>query len=174
MEKEVENQEEENEEVENPFGEVFAAWTFPRFVKHERSRWWYLIAGLVVIGLLTYALISRNFLFSLIIIIGTGIFLILERREVDEASIAITEDGIVLDDTLWTYENLRNFWVIYEPPTVKTLYLQPRNMLKGRMSIPLQDQNPVIIRRVLLTYLPEDLEREEESFTDFISRILKL
>jgi len=166
--------EKELKEVEKPYGEVFASWSFPRFVRHERGRWWYLIAGLIIIGLLTYALLSRNFLFALIIILGTGVFLILERRELDEATLAITEDGIVLDNVLWPYEDLRNFWLVYEPPTVKTLYINPRNALRGRMSIPIQDQNPVAIRQALLTYLPEDPERVQESFTDFTSRILKL
>ena len=163
-----------SEQETNPYGEIYAQWKFPRVVKHERGRWWYLWAGLVVVGLLTYAIISRNFLFVLIIILTTVIFLLLDKGDAEEGEIAITEDGVLIDDKLWPYEDLRDFWLIYDPPRAKRLYLNPRNTLRGQLSIPIEEQNPVAIRQALLTYLPEDSERDEESFTDFVSRIFKL
>ena len=63
---------------------------------------------------------------------------------------------------------------IYNPPAVKRLYLNFENGWKPEVSIPLENQNPLYIRNILLQYLREDAEKTEESLYDSLSRQLKL
>ncbi|MCH7492666.1 hypothetical protein IID19_03715, partial [Patescibacteria group bacterium] len=62
----------------------------------------------------------------------------------------------------------------YEPPEVKNLYFDFKTGIRPSISISLESQNPVNIRKKLLEYLEEDTEKENESFSDGLSRMLKL
>ena len=89
-------------------------------------------------------------------------------------SFKITEDGIVINGKLYEYKVIKNFYIIYEPPEVKTLYFEPKSLLSPRIPIALEDQNPVEIRQILRQYLTEDIDREDEPVSDQTSRLLKL
>ena len=89
-------------------------------------------------------------------------------------SFKITEDGIAINGKLYEYKVIKNFYIIYEPPEVKTLYFEPKSLLSPRIPIALEDQNPVEIRQILRQYLTEDIDREDEPVSDQTSRLLKL
>jgi len=87
---------------------------------------------------------------------------------------AITEDGIFIGSKFIEYEDLRSFYIIYYPPEIKNLYFETKSVIKQRIVVPLEDQNPVYIREILLNYLDEDLEKEEIPSSESISNIFKL
>jgi len=62
----------------------------------------------------------------------------------------------------------------YEPDEAKTLFFEFKNRVRPRLSIPLENKNPLKIRAILLKYLPEDVERENEPLSEQLSRLLKL
>ena len=64
--------------------------------------------------------------------------------------------------------------MIYEPPEVKNLYIEFKNVLRPRLGIPLQNEKPLEIRDLLLKHLPENKEREHEPISDGLSRFFKL
>lgn len=156
------------------FGKIWASWEFPEFIQHSRSRTWYTIAIILLIGMLIYAYFSKNLLFAIILILFTIIYFVIERRGPVVVQIAITEDGILINDKFIEYSELADFYIIYYPPDIKNLYFQPRNRFKERIAIPLEDQNPVEIRRALIKYLAEDLEKEEMPTSESLSRIFKI
>ncbi len=155
-------------------GKTLAEWQFPEFVKYKRSRSWYITAGIVVALLLIYSAVTANILFAMIIVIASIIFIINQKREPKMVSFKITEEGIVVDETLYEWPEIKNFWIIYEPPKVKNLYFEFKSLLLPRLPIPLQDQDPVKIREILLDHIDEDIDREGEPISDGISRALKL
>ena len=53
------------------------------------------------------------------------------------------------------------------------LYINPKSMWRPHIGIPLLDNDPNHVREALLTYLPEDLEQEDEPTSDFLGRLLK-
>ena len=56
----------------------------------------------------------------------------------------------------------------------KNLYFEFNNVLKARISIPLEDMNPVKTRKHLLRFLSEDLERTDIPLSESLSKIFKL
>lgn len=165
--------EEKDNKVED-FGEIYAAWEIPEFTKPDRNKRWYLYFAVIAVALLVYALFTNNPLFALIIIIFLIIYFIGEKRGAATMPFALTEDGILVGQKLIEYKDMDNFYIIYYPPKIKSLYLQPKNSLKSRLTIPLLEQNPVEIRKILLQYLPEDTAKEEIPASEGISEILKL
>ena len=172
--KEEKEEKEEKEYIPEDYGEVLAAWEFPEYTKIKRNKSWYIFFVIITISVLIYSYFTENPLFAIIIILFTVIYTIIERKEPREAQIIILEDGIIIDNKFIDYKEIKNFYIIYHPPTIKNLYLQPKNQLKPRLALPLEKQNPVEIREILLKYIDEDLEKEEIPTSEGISRLLKL
>ncbi|OGY79688.1 MAG: hypothetical protein A3B74_02870 [Candidatus Kerfeldbacteria bacterium RIFCSPHIGHO2_02_FULL_42_14] len=155
-------------------GTVYAEWQFPEFSQHERSLGWYITGAVIAAAFFIYALATDNYLFAVSILIFIIIIFFQHKREPLPIACRIMEDGLAVDQKFLHYKNLKNFWIIYNPPAVKRLYLNFENGWKPEVSIPLENQNPLYIRNILLQYLREDAEKTEESLYDSLSRQLKL
>ena len=164
---EIENKSQED------FGKVIFSWTFPEFTRHDRSKRWYVIAALVVGAILIYCTVTANVLFAVITIVAYLITLMFHRSS-NEVEFQITESGIVVNGRFYSYKQLKQFYIIYEPPDVKMLYFEPRSMISPRIPVALEDQDPVAIRETLNRYLTEDIDRENEPTSDQLSRLFKL
>ncbi|OGY51132.1 MAG: hypothetical protein A3J59_03135 [Candidatus Buchananbacteria bacterium RIFCSPHIGHO2_02_FULL_56_16] len=164
-----------NDETAAPadHGQVFFSWQFPEFPRYERSRRWYVGAAISGGLLLLFAAFTRNFLFAIITIIA-ALTITLIHRNPRQIRFQITEDGLVVNDTFFDYDAIKNFYIIYQPPEVKTLYFELKSFFKPRIPAALEDQDPAKIRAVLTRYLTEDLEREHEPVSDQFSRLFKL
>jgi len=166
--------ENKNEKPTQNYGRILASWTFPERVQYQRGTLWYL-AMLTLIGLLLfYSYKTSNVLFAVIIIMSAVFLTMHHRREPNLMEIKITEDGIILNNNFYNYNDFRNFAVIYRPTEIKNLYLEFKGSFRPRLTIPLEDQNPNEIRNLLLEYLEEDLQRENEPLSDFLARIFKI
>jgi len=162
------------EENDKDHGKIQAKWNFPEFTKHDRSKAWYFWVTIVIILLLIYSVVTVNFLFAVIIIIAAITYILIYQHEPEYVSFVISEDGIEDDERFFSFEEFKNFYVIYQPPEIKTLFFEFRSLLKPRLAIPLENQNPVEIRKILLKYLEEDLEKDDEPLSDGLSRLFKL
>lgn len=155
-------------------GTKLLAWQFPENRAIERSKRWWIMAGMIVGILVVYALWSLNFLFAIIIIIGSVIIWLDSRKQPALLNFAIHQPGVTVNKRLWPWKELDHFWIAYRPPEVTALYLQPKGAFNPRLSIPLVQMNPLKVREVLTKYLTENLEREDEPTSEALSRLLKL
>ncbi len=160
-------------EISKKYGEVLAEWDFYSHDEHERGRWWYILAAIIVILLLGYSFFDQNYLLAVIVALTILIFVVSEMRGPGFHNFAITEDGLIAGPDFYAYTELNNFFIIYEPPVVKTLYFDPKSVFSPHIGVPLGDVNPNEIREILLNFLPEDLEKEEEPTSDFFGRLFK-
>ena len=160
-------------EVPDQAGKPLHEWTFPEFVQHERGRTWYIAALIIMALFLLFAFWERNFLFALIIVLFAIIFMLQDRRKPHQMYFGIFEGGIVIHKKFHPYQNLKNFWIIYQPPDVKSLYFN-FNTLRPDLIISLEESNPLPIRETLLRFMQEDIEREKENPSNEITRLLKL
>ena len=120
--------------------------------------------------LLLYAFYTRNFLFALIVVMM--VLMLFTASAKPKNNLTITSGGIKLANQNIPWKDITKFWIIYQPPEVKTLPCD-LSLLMPQISIPLEQQNPVQLRELLLKYVPEDLTKQEESNVDALSRILK-
>lgn len=158
---------------ESEFGKVFFEWKIPEFTKHQRSRRWYMVMILLAGILIIYSIFTANFLFALIIILGVFIIFLRDYSESKDLNFQITEDGLVIGNQFYYYKILSAFYIIYDPPVVKKLFFTLKSVAPD-FSIPLNDMNPLLIRKRLLEYLDEDLDKENQTLDDQLESILKL
>ena len=82
---------------------------------------------------------------------------------------SIGQVGIKVGNVAYPYKNIKTFWVVYNPPDVKTLNFETTAYLNNPVSVELGDQDPVEVKMLLKNFLVEDLEREE-SLSEVIAR----
>jgi hypothetical protein len=156
-------------------GSPLHRWVIPEYTQHERTRGWYVSAALVAVALVTWAVWTANFLFAVIVLLGVVVLVARHRQVPAQLTVALFVDGVAVGEAFYSYRDLKSFWIIYEPQDdVRTLYFLFRSGWRPRLPIPLQEQDPLEVRRTLLTYLEEDLERESEPVSDYIGRVLRI
>lgn len=165
----------ENKPKENiDHGKLLLKWTFPEYLPHKRGKAWYFWTLAIGLALLIWSIVVSNYLFTLIIVVISLIFVLQNRRTPALLECQIKEDGLEIGRNFYAFRDLKKFYLIYRPPEVKTLYLDFKTGLRPTLPILLENQNPLKVREVLKNYLDEDLEKEEEPAADAISRSLKI
>lgn len=150
------------------------AWQFPEFNKRQRPTAWWVAAGVVWLALVVWSLLGlHSFLFLLILLFGAIIFITQERREPDVLECRVTLDGVEVDDRLYPYDQLVQFYIVYKPGEVAALFLD-RAGLRPTVAIPLQDQDPAQVREALTPRLKEDVDTVHEPLLDQLARKLGL
>ena len=156
-------------------GQVLASWPVDEYERHERGPLWYLFFGVLGAAGLIYAMVSQNFLFAVIIIMFGVIIGLSSMREPRQMDFVVTEIGVGVGHQFFAFKDLRNFWILYDPPEVKNLYFEFRRSLRPHLAVPLYDIDPIEVRELLLDFLDEDLDLDkEEPLADFFGRMFKL
>lgn len=155
-------------------GDPLLSWTVREYETHDRGQVWYIFMISVGLLLVIYGMLSGNFMFSLIIILSGIILYLQSQQKPQDVTIDITELGVIVGTKMYVYSEFHSFYIIYQPPEVKTLFLQPHSPWRPLIRIPLHDMNPVDIRTILLEFLPEDIKKEAEPFSDTIARRWKI
>lgn len=163
--------------INNPSSskQIFMSWTFPEEEEKERSLNWYIWSGVIGAGFLGFAIWDRNFLFAVIILMVGFIYFYSSYETPLVVEFQITDEGVTIGKRDYKYAEINTFWFVYEPSeNIKVLYLEFKRSLKPSLEIPLKEENPLEVRKVLSQYLDEDYSRQEETLSDTLSRVLKL
>lgn len=149
-------------------------WETPLYPTYARGPLWYFAITAGTLLLVSYAVITRNFLFAFIILLCTIILILAGNEEAPIILVQLGDVGVVWDGTLYLYRDLATFSIIYEPPYVSTLYIETKSLTRPKLRISLQDQDPVEIRAHLKAYLREDTDLQTESGSDILGRLLRI
>lgn len=154
----------------SPSAETLLTWTTPEFVAHERTIAWYIIlvviVGLFIGGSIYFKSPMAAILFALI---GLLVFLYATRKPMT-LNVRITEEGVVVNDSLTPYSQIRSFWVFNEPD-FQELSIQTSRPMMPSVRILLGGTDPDVVRDVLLDHLRE--VEQEEPLSDALARLLK-
>ncbi len=162
-------QENENQESNG----VLLKWHSPEFLPHPREKRWLMLASVVLIGLIAYAIFTGSATMAIVFILLAGMYYLTHNQEPKLFDVAITELGIYVGETFYAYNNIGAFWIVYHPPFVSVLYLKIGSKNAKTIRIELNEQNPVEVRKLLAKEVPE-IEDQEESATDMLIRLMRL
>jgi hypothetical protein len=189
---------EENKPIEDIKSETDTiSWQIPEYHSEEKTKLWYAIYALIAIGLLVYAIFTQDFIFAIIIIFAAILIVIFDGNKPGMLDVVISDQGVMVGKEFYSYDQIQDFFIIYEPDQgMKNLYLEFKrfvkpslpdseparyswlfwivNFARTRFSIPLGDTNPIVIRRNLLKYLKENLERTTIPLSEQLTKLFKL
>lgn len=153
----------------NPY---LLSWQAQKFENFERHPWWGVILFILLICLLTYSLLTDNFLLSIILILAGILVYLFERKNPEAYTFSICETGIIAHDRFYEFTEIEDFWIFYEPGDLgrKEISIKTTNHFLPYVHLPLGTQNPNKARKVLLKYIPEEVHKE--TVLDFLENVL--
>lgn len=155
-------------------GDSLFSWSTWEYPPHERSRRWYLVAGILAIFFIVYSIYTENFLFAVIILMMGVLVLVTGLRRPDRIDVHVTTLGLVIGSDFHSYKEIKDFSIIYEPPDVKLLYVDFESRLHPMVAVPLEEADPNMLREALLPYVFENIDRESEGLTELFRRVYKI
>ena len=170
-EEKQEKKQEEKEEIKSTDNFHSLEWSALEFIKYQKDFRWFIIGGLIALGFLIFALITKNFIFALLIILAAFSLYVWGQKEPRKIKFAITAKGVMIENTCRNFDDLKSFWIFYDPPEIKYLSLESKKLFMPYIKIPLGNEDPNRIREILLKFLPE--VKQEESLIDALARQIK-
>lgn len=149
-------------------------WEAPLYPTYKRGTRWYFILTAGTLLLVSYAVITSNFLFAFLILLCAIIIILAGNEEAPIVLAQIGELGIVWDGNLYLYRELGEFSIIYQPPYISTLYIETKSFTKPKLRISLENQDPANIRDHLRAYLKENTDLQTEAGSDILGRLLRI
>lgn len=158
--------------VTHPAKDILAHWRAPEYEVFERDKKWYLVVTLVLLGIIGWAVYSNSPVMAItFILIGiVGYFHI--NREPLTMDFMITPDGVVAGREIYEFDDLKSFWIFYEPEGLRVISLHNKEGFTPYVHIPIHEENPAHIRQVLLEFIPE--EKREPGLMDLMERLLRI
>lgn len=152
------------------------AWEAPEFTHHQKGFLWMVAVWVVAFGLVAAALWSYHFTFlgilSALVPVAAALALTTQGRlHPETVRIVLDEQGITVKGQLYTWSELKSFWLVFTPLT-QTLYFETTRPLLAVVTLQLAKQDPEAVRSALLEHLPERTDRAEE-FGDRLSRLIR-
>jgi len=149
------------------------AWEAHEYEYIEKHPKWYWIMGIALLAIIIYAIITNSILMAITFIMIGMLGYVYAEREPRLIRMEINPDGVVADKIMYEYDDLKAFWIFYEVETgFKILSLHSQKTFLPHIHIPVGDANPILIREVLLNYLPEI--RQEMTIVDRFSLMIGL
>lgn len=156
------------------YDEAVLSWVAPETIRHERGIISKIVIGLIIIGLIAWGILYyRAWTFSLAIAAFSITYYLVHLEHPKEVEIKISDIGIKVGGRRYPYSRIRSFWLIYEPPYIKTLNLRVSGEMVSDITIQLNGQNPAQVREFLMAKIPE-LEGQTEKMSDILLRLLKI
>jgi len=134
-------------------------WETPEYKHKKKGVDWYFALGIIAVFSSAASFLLNNDLFGIFILLGVITLIIYGIRAPRIINIEIGKRGISVNNTLYSYNTLRSFWVEDNDEEPKIL-LQSEKVLMPYIIIPLGDTDPDIVREFLLNYLEEEEHHE--------------
>lgn len=157
---------------ESKVGKILHSWRAPEYEVYEKSSRWYLVAGIFTLLMVTYALYNNGPIMAITFILIGIVGYIHLQKDPRVITFSITSKGVIADKEMYAFENMRSFWIFYDPPHTKTISLHTKASMLPFIHIPLKDEDPVQIRELLIQEVPEI--KQDPSLVDAIERVLHI
>ena len=148
------------------------SWEAPSFYFNPQRKY----LALVMVALATSGgamlFLQKDTLTAIFLILSSLVLILYSNKRPDISKITLNQAGVEIGDMMYYYKDLKSFWINYEPGSFKELSLEPRRWYLPYFKVSIENQNPLIIRSLLVNFLPE--REHEHSLVDIISRRIGL
>lgn len=151
---------------------VLVQWRGPEFEHYPRDKKWYTGAAIILALIILYAVFTNGIIMAIVFaLIGISGYIILSQPQ-KEIDFAVTYDGILVGDEIYDFDDIKSFWIFYEPPHTRIISLHMRGYFRPYLHIPLHQVDPVIVHKALVEFVSE--KRQEQNIVDIVERLLRM
>ncbi|PJE50921.1 MAG: hypothetical protein COV29_01420 [Candidatus Yanofskybacteria bacterium CG10_big_fil_rev_8_21_14_0_10_36_16] len=148
------------------------SWRGPTSLNKADEKWVYsTMAVMYVLAILSWVIYESIITTVMFALLGILIWAH-SRKEHPEANFNVHPAGISVDNNLHSFEDIKSFWIDYKPEAPKELSVQFNKWHTNYLKIPIENQNPLRLRTLLLQYVPE--EKHEDTIVELVQQKLGL
>lgn len=153
---------------------VIFEWEGENYSFEEKGADWYWALGIIATAAIIACILFNNLILALVVAAGAGALALEARKAPRTHYFAITERGVVVDQSLYPYEDMLSFAVLeYADESMPpSLSIKTRHPLAPHILIPIIDHDPVQIYEIFLAEIPEG--RHDQSVFDHLIGMLRL
>ncbi len=155
------------------YDEAVLSWIAPETIRHDRGLAWKIITPIFLILVIAAGFYYNAATFSVAIIAVIAVYYLAHLEHPKDVEVKISKIGIKVGSRKYSYGRIKAFWIIYEPPYVKTLNIRISGEFISDITIQLDGQNPSPVREFLFSKIPE-LEGQTEKISDIVFRLFKI
>jgi hypothetical protein len=148
-------------------------WEAPEYMHRPKPLLWYIIFAISTSGLILWGVYQKSPIAVLTYIVMAAVIMFFSLKKPELVTFRLTNTGIFIGKTEHPYKVIKKFWILYNPPEIKTLNLETSGYINNTISIELGSENPIEIKYFLKQYILEDIDKEE-GFAETLARKLKL
>ncbi|NQV93095.1 hypothetical protein HQ403_01195 [Candidatus Kaiserbacteria bacterium] len=144
------------------------SWQGYEYTHHEKSSDWFWALGIVALSSAITAIIFKNILFALLLLIGAFTVALFAAKRPHLIHFEITRRGVTIDDALYPFSTLESFWIDEDEHGHHSLILKSQRLIMPYVVIPLDESVQFEdIRNILLIKLEEEEMQEPTSHKIF-------
>lgn len=152
--------------------DTILAWTAPEFEPSPANARILLALGAIFSGVVIYALFKNSAIMAITFVLLGMVTMLHGTRPAKEVPCAIRKDGVLLGKELYVFENIRSFWIIYEPGE-HNLFLVTSGSLLSSVRVPLGTTSPETVRSTLRSLGIREVPYEP-TLVDILSNFLHI
>lgn len=147
------------------------SWDAPTHPSYERSKRWYIVAGILVFIAASYGIATASWSFAIVCVLAGGMYVLIHDHKHANTHIELHDSGVLLSGSFTRWDELTGFWILHTPTYSELRFIQRRPRM--RMIIQTGTQDLAQLRMILGQRLPE-LTQMKESILDILFRLCKL
>lgn len=152
--------------------EALLEWEASEYAHYEKGRTWYLIAGVLALAVIGYAIVSESYMEAVAMALLAGVVYLYSHELPSRHRIQVNKLGVQVGEQFFPYTVIRSFWLVLTPE-LRQLHLETTVRFGQILTIQLEDTDPILVRKVLAMEVQEASGRSE-GFIDKLARLLKL
>lgn len=143
-------------------------WSFSS--EKQRGNLWYIIALSIIIWLVVWGFFTRQYIFSVLIILVTWVYFFVENNSESLITVQVTNLWIKVNNFFYDFSKIENYSIIYSWENAIFLRLE-----LGKKDLNLQIDNDIALnlKQILPNFLNEN-KNWELTFNEKIIKLLKL
>ncbi len=151
--------------------EIIYNWSF----SNDKNRWnlWYIIALSVIIWLVVWWFLTRQYVMSFLIILITWVSFFLENNSEETTQVYITNLWIKVNNSFYDFSKISSYTLIYDWENAVILRLALVKKWINFLDLTIDNNIALNLKWILPNFIVED-ENWELSFTDKLIKIFKL
>lgn len=139
--------------------------------KKDRSSTWYIVALAIIIWLVTWWILSKQYGMSLIILLVSGIFYFIENNSEEDVKVTITDLWIQVGQNFYDYSKINGFNYIYEWSNPVFLRLSINKTGLKIIDLDVNEKNVIDTREILGNFINEDSKWELNIIEKLINKL---
>ena len=148
------------------------SWSFSNH--KDRTPLWYIVGAILVLSLVIYGIIAQVYLMSIVAVLFSGTYILIENNSSDVTEVKIDEKKLQVNETIYYWENFESFSIIEANGAPLFLRLYPKKKIGTTIDVPFTEKVHIEEVRSLLLSVLEENENTQIGKMDTLIYLSKL